>query len=235
MAQRPGKIVKTIISYGKLAIKLHLKLTNEKGESVHCEYEYKSNTYLRLDTYAFLTIDIMEHGEWDPSKSIMITPINLPSVISCMKTIIHDIYNEKIFAVKKSGEIVIYSDLADKFTQHVPLLNSQSALVIKPAVVYDENEVSYEGVYMCINKIDNIIDLPIQLFESIVYILERIDLFAYSQLLLNYVASYYGEDDKTSQPTIVPRKRITFDKPQEGKVTSNFKPSNDDDDIFAGL
>ena len=59
-----------------------------------------------------------------------------------------------------------------------------------PTVVVDINDgKSYEGVQLSINRDEIYAELTLDEFEAMVHILEKIDLFVYSQELLNF---YYG-------------------------------------------
>lgn len=234
----PKKITRVILNLKNVVVKLHVKVFDDSG-GVHNEFSYNGSKYLKLDNIAFLSIDMVDNNTWSKDKSIIITQNNIHSVVSNMKKIINDIYNENIFANKPDGEIIAYKDMVEKFTRRFTLTGTNQQILLRPGVVYDENELSYEGIQMYFNKLENKVDLPIDIFEALYYTLDRIDLFTYSQLLINYYVSYYNKKynelfNETKQ--IVPNKpKVQFTKPQEDTTESNFRKNRDKETLFSGL
>ena len=232
----PEKITRVIYAYGNLTIKLHVKILDDKNEPLHTEYEYGKKKYLKLDNFVYLTLDITESGQWDQSKSIMITQYNMHVISSAINKVIKDIYNGSMYAMKKNGELIIYKDKVVECTQQVNIVSPPAALLIEPTIVYDDNEIGYEGVNLFINKRENVIQIPIHYLEALKYTLDKIDLFHYSQLLLNYFVSYYGG----SNERVFERKHnvnrykqnISFDNPNVETTSANFRRPSDDSDIF---
>jgi len=181
-----------------LNLKINVKLYQEKNnklESYHKEFEFNKVKYLTLNPSVYLSLDINnKEEEWDKSRSIMITQRNIYQLIKNFKTMLTNLYGDEIFAINSKGEIVIYSDMIVKYTLKIYNLGLNQRMIIKPAIVYDENEVSYEGVIMYINNSDNFIELPIDAFESLFYTLSKIDIYTYSQQLLNYYVSCLDKD-----------------------------------------
>lgn len=237
MSSYPEKIIRVLYTYNKLNVKLHVKILSDKNEPLHVEYEYGKKKYVKLDNFAYLTIDMMEPGEWDQSKSIMVTQYNIHTILSSINKVINSIYKSDIFAVKSNGDIVIYKDKAIAAKQQISLTAPNGAMLIEPTIVYDDNDVGYEGVNLYINKPDNIVQLPIHYLEALKYTLEKIDLFHYSQMLLNYFVSYYGKSDSylfEKRRTVEKYKQhIAFDSPTE-ETSANFRRSNDDS-VFLGF
>ncbi len=84
-----------------------------------------------------------------------------------------------------------------------------------------------------LNKPDNSVELSIDAFEALAYNLKRIDLFTYSQLLINY---FMMQDNKIlSKPkerkSYTPPKRDVFSK-DSMIVQGNVKRNSD---LFDGL
>lgn len=156
------------------------------------EYDYNDKMYTSLSISSYLTMEIYDKkSQHDISKSIMITDKNIFSVITATNTIIKNIYDNPIYATDR-GKLIIYEDLAEKFKviRHF----SNGAIMYKPVIIYDENDVSYEGARLCINNSGNYVDLTIESLEALRYCLTKIDFIAYSQLLYNYYELHYGGD-----------------------------------------
>lgn len=192
-----------------LTLKVHSKLLREKEgrkENFHNEFTFNNNNYLKLDLQSFLTLELRRE-EWSKDKSIIINQRNIFQIITKFKSLLESIYNGGVFALNKDNEIVIYKDKVEEYTQKIYNLGGNQRMLIKPAIIYDENEVSYEGVILYLNKTENYAQLPIDAFESLVYTLDKVDLFLYSQLLVNYYMSYLskksggGENNSSKQTT----------------------------------
>lgn len=218
-----------------MAVDFHVKLTNEKNTSYEYKSTFKGKEYLRIDPQVFITIKIRDSKSssstiWDSSKSVMMTSGNIYLFVFALRRIIRAIYKCDIFELKKNGEIIINIDMAKKYNETIQLTANQAIMII-PSVIYDDSELTYEGVRIFINNNSNIIDLPIQYLEALLYTFEKIDLFAYSQSILNYISFKYNGEE-TADKEYRPINKIDFSKPLE--VKSNYvKPS--DDNIFNGL
>ena len=191
-------------------LKINVKLYQEKNnkiESYHKEFEFNKIKYLTLNPSAYLSLDINnKEEEWDKSKSIMITQRNIYQLIKNFKIMLDNMYKDDIFAMNSKGEIIIYSDMVNKYIIKIYNLGLNQRMIIKPAIVYDENEVSYEGIIMYINNSDNFVELPIDAFESLFYTLSKIDIHTYSQQLLNYYVSCLDKEEDLNNISIVNKK-----------------------------
>lgn len=179
-----------------LSLKLHVKLVKENSgrkENFHNIFEVEGNKYLRLDLQSFLTVELTD-GEWSRDKTIVLDQRNIIHFIKGLEKCVNNIYNGGIFAQNKEGDIIIYSDMAEKCTVRIYNLGMNQKVVLKPSIVYDENEVSYEGALLYLNKSSNVVQLTIDSLESFLYNLKQVNLFVYSQLLLNYFVSAIREE-----------------------------------------
>lgn len=192
MSLNVQKISRVISQLTKdLRIRIHLKLVNQgkdgRRENFHNVFSVQGNKYLKLDLQSFLTLEFIDkEDDWSQDKSIVINERNIFQITRGVKECIDAIYDGGIFAVDKDKNIVIYADMVEKHTVQIYNIGGNQRMVLKPTIVYDENETSYEGATLYINKSDYSIDLPIDVLESMHYILNKIDLFLYSQALLNY-------------------------------------------------
>lgn len=234
--RKPEKLTRTILNLKNLILKLHVKIMDETG-SIHNEYEYNNKMYLKIETPVYLSLEIVD-DVWSKDKGIIITQNNLHGVRNILKRIINDIYNENIFANKPDGEVVAYKDMVEKCTRKLTLFGTNQQILIRPSVIYDDNDISYEGVILYINKFDNKAELSIELLEVLYYTLKQIDLFTYSQLLVNYYISYYKNNNEPvfsiKKKQYVSKPKVVFDNPTE-EVTSTYRPNKEKNELFSGL
>lgn len=195
MSDNINKITRVIIKPAKnCVLKIHIKLVNKRmdGKTENFQNVYINGNdegTLALDFQSLITLELKD-GEWEREKTICITQNNIYQLIKGMERVINKFYNEKIFAVKKgTNEIVMYKDKAQECTERIYNLGMNQRMIIQPSIIYDNNDLSYEGVVMYLNKTANFIELPIDAFESLYYALKQINIFEYSQSLLNYYIS----------------------------------------------
>lgn len=233
--EMPEKLSRTILSLKELNIKIHVKLTD--NFYFHNEYIYENKKYTRLEPMVFLSIDLPKNESgFNPNRGLTITEANIGVMIKRMNRLINNIYNEKIFGMR-DNEIIVYADAAKSYTEKFILPKTNQVVVLQPTVVYDENEISYEGIRMYFNVMENSIDLSIDEFESIIYTLSHIDLFQYSQLLINYMILKYPDtkDEENNKPKYNRSyNRIDWNVPAESTAHSNFRKSSDNI-LFEGL
>ena len=235
MAESPQKLSRTILYLKNLTIRIHVKLV-DTNFNFHNEFSYGNKTYLKLDPSVYLTLEMSKGEEgFVQDKTILLTQMNINQVIMSMKKVLKNIYNEKIFAMR-GNEIIVYEDMSKKYTEKLMIPNSNQALMIKPSVIYDENETSYEGVHMFINKLENIIELSIDEFESVIYTLSQVNLFEYSQLLINYAMIKYPNGYIVNDKPLTQKKKtsINWEQQNNDAVHSTFKKTSDNN-IFNGL
>ena len=238
----PYKLTRPLFKSRELYLRIHVMFgnTDTYGGSFS-EFTFDNKTSSRIDPGVYLTLDIKKtDSEYDPSLSVVIGKGTLHMFKKSCKRLLDSIYEQHIFA-NKGNTVVAYQDMVEKYSETITVPRTNSAVLLKPAVVYDENEVSYEGVNVYINKLENMASLFIDEYESLVNILLDIDLFVYSQLLVNYYVSYYGISPEnnpyvspmfkeTNKPKI--SKKIDWET-NEPKVESNFRKP--DTDIFNGI
>jgi len=186
----PAKITKTILILGKMRLRFHVKLESD----MHAEWEFNDSLYATINPSAFATIENTD--KTGVESSVMLTQSNIFSAITAVNKIIKNIYEKNIYATR-NGKLVIYDDEANKHRTMTQLYGG-GALLFRPAIVYDNNETSYEGATMFINNTDNAVNLSIDQLEAFRYALTKIDFYVYAQLLTNYAISYYKYDADTN-------------------------------------
>lgn len=226
MLENLQKISRIIIQpVANLILRIHVKLLKEKDgrvENFHNEFTFQGKTYLKLDFQSFLTLELIDNTEWDKDKSIIINERNIIQIIKGFEKMLDSIYNGNIFAVNSKNEIVIYSDEAEKAVVRIYNLGNGNRMVLKPAKIYDENELSYEGVILYLNNNNNFVELPIDAFESLLYALKQTNIFVYSQALINYYISAIkaGELENTKPLIKAKPKKSVFEKASKEFVKS---------------
>lgn len=233
----PEKISRIVLQYSNMILKLNVKIKNDNG-TFHNEFAYGDKKYININVSSYLTLEIPkteDNKEFDPSKSFMIGLGNIGNVVKRMKKVLNNIYKEDIFAIQ-NNKIIAYDDMVKKYTEQINIPRLGQALLIRPSVIYDENETTYEGVNIYINKSYNVVSLSIDEFENFVYILENIDLMSYSQLIVNYYMLYLNTDINSLSPkknSVQNLKSIDWfdNKP---KVQSNYR-KEEPDNTFEGL
>lgn len=194
MKEGPDKITRPILTIKNLAFRLHVVLKKQgkdgKVESFQNLFTtQEGKTYLTLDIMSFFTLEI-KGGAYSKDKSVLIDQRNIYRVVRSFDKCLKGIYGDEIFGRDKhdKNEVITYTEGVQKFTQFVDLGNG-NRLLIQPAVVYDQDENSLEGVIIFINKTENAVELDWLQFESLYDTLQKADLFTYSQLLVNQVVA----------------------------------------------
>lgn len=238
----PCKITRTLFQTRELILRLHVSTFNETYGGFHSEYTFGRNTYTRIEPGVYLTLDIKKpEGQFDRTSSVIIARGNLHIYKKAFKRMLNNIYEQNIFA-NKGNSVVIYQDMAEKYSERVMIPRLNSGMIMKAAVVFDENDVSYEGVNIYLNKTENMTSLFIDEFEELTNIILDIDLFVYSQLLLNYFVSYYKLNPDNQLPQLQQktysnskgRPVIDWSNSNEPQTESNFRKPLEDD-IFSGI
>lgn len=211
-----------------------MKIFDKNQNSFHNDFVMSNTKYLKLSPTSFLTLDISDK-DWDSSKSVLIIPNAIYSLKESFKDMIKIMREEKIYALKKNGELVIYKDEARRFIRKIPLLSTNHVILLEPAIIYDNNDIGYEGLNMFLNNSNNLCQIPIQHFESLWYTLETTDIFLYTQECMNYIAIMYRDELKEHKVKPVERKKVLFDDSPIEKSEANFRPMPNDEDVFGVL
>ena len=225
------KISRELLNIGrKLVIKMNVSLIGDNNVPFLNQYarpDGSSSKSISLTPNAFITFEYKE-GTWTKDKSILINELNLVKVVKGFRNMHKNIYNGGIFAQDKNGKVVIYQDRARECTEAIRL-GTQNMLLV-PAVIEDDSGITYEGIILYINNMSNYVELPIDWFEGLMRQLEKIDMFQYSQLLLNFYISFSKNVEELNNVKIIPTKK---DKKTQDKTTGSLVKN--DDSLFDGL
>lgn len=242
------KITRKIYEKQNIVIKMNVPLQKEnyRGETqrFHNEYVNDDNKkYITIEMDPFITIEMKDKGPWDKKKSIIVTDDNIQTLVRGFEQIIENMINGGVFARTASGQSVAYGD---KIKENTVILNNMLGtqyVMLQPGIYYDEQDdgMSYECCLMYFNRKDLFIPLTVDVLASVYHKLKQIDIFMYSQMMLNY---YIMSKDKVVVPPREPRKPKTnvfsnkVDPVQESVVTSKVsanKVSGQTDEDFFGM
>jgi len=221
--KHPGKLTRTVLQYPGMILRLHVALNSEK---YHFHNNYNSNI-LDININGFLTLEVPKNEENANNRSFMIGVGNIGTVVNAMKKVLKSIYDEPMF-VNEDKKVVLDKELAIKHRQCINIPRLSQGLIIIPAVIEDDNEVTYEGVFIYVNKMSNLIKLSIDEYENLVHVLDRSDITLLSQSLLNYYISFISGHGLTSSSPHYDNNTYTT------KTISNFRPK-DDYNVFSEL
>lgn len=205
----------------KLVIKINVSLIGDNNSPFVNQYarpDGSTQKSIVLNPNAFLTFEYKE-GTWTRDKSILVNELNLVKVVKGFRKMHNNIYNGGIFAQDKNGKVVIYQDRARECTEAIRLGTQHMLLV--PAIIEDDSGLTYEGIILYINNMSNYVELPIDYFEGIVRKLEKIDMFVYSQLLLNFYMNFDRNACSNSEVKMIPKKKEKITPPKTGSLVKN--------------
>lgn len=236
----PEKISRVILRFTNMILKISININNENYKAYR-ETEYMGNLYVTMNLNPMLSLEMVkgknEDTVFDRSNFFPIGQGNIGSIIKTMKKMLKSIYTQDIFAIQNNA-VIMYEDMSRKFMERISIPRSGYQMILKPTVVYDDNDTSYEGVNIYLNKTDNVISLSIEEFENLVYTLEKIDLFTYSQMMFNsylLVNNNFDESKKLlSSKYNIPSKPIIEWGNSKPKTSSNFRQI-EEDNTFEGL
>ncbi len=203
------KITRKLYEKNNIVIKLNVPLQKEnyKGDIKYFHNEYvnpENKKYITVDVDPFVTIEMKDTGGWDKKKSIIVTDNNIHILIKGFKQIIDNMINGGLYAQTQSGQLVIYKDKVKENTVTLNNMLGSQYVSFVPSIYYDEHDdIPYECCLMYFNKKEFYIPLTVDVLGSVYYKLKKIDIFTYSQALLNY---YVLSKDKVIVPENEKRK-----------------------------
>lgn len=223
------KISRELLNLGrKLVIKMNVNLIGENNSYFLNQYarpDGSSAKSISLTPNAFITFEYKD-GAWSKDKSILINELNLVKVVKGFRNMHKNIYNGGIFAQDRNGRVIIYNDRVRECTEAIRIGVQHMLLV--PAIIEDDGGLTYEGVILYLNNMQNFVELPIDWFEAIIRMLEKVDMFHYSQLLLNFYISYAKNIEEMNEVKFIPSKKDKAKQPKSGSLVK-------DESLFDGL
>ncbi len=179
------KIASTVCKInGKVDLKCHVYSTlNNTENDAFVNYvafrQVKDTLYINL--YGFCTINKL--GEFGGEHSFTIDTSNLGSVATTFNIFLNNIINGKYFINDKENNILLAEPNNKDNEYTLTNYKSSKSLKILPVVIYDNGELSYEGVRFVFNRDDNFIDVFAEDFLTLARAIDKIDIFMYSHTL----------------------------------------------------
>lgn len=177
-------------------MRFHLKLTKkdesgiERPDSLVRTFDMGSKKYVSVNLASYATIEIKD-GEWDMSKSVMITDTNIAHVILAFEQIITNIRIQDTFYID-NGETKVNQDVVQERIVRVFGPNQKVLMVLEPIAVYVHHEdLVYEGCRIYLNTTKNFFDIPYDMLYSVLHKLKKIDFHIYAH---NLMQSYLVKD-----------------------------------------
>ena len=190
---------------------------SKEGSSNTMEHSYF------IEDFAMLIIE--NTGKESPKdldwrkKCLIVNPKNQHLYVKAFKDILKILYDEKNDPFyQKNGHLYTY---ALKNSQIIRVHNAgiNNVFELKPAVIMDNDGIEYEGASLAINMTNNIGPLYLDELEAVYHTLEKLDIFLYSQALLNFYFAYKSK---------VVANQVTIEKTRK-KAKKLFGPKEDEE------
>lgn len=233
-----NKITRIVTVIKKLTLKMHVELIKDKpdGTSTHFYnvFTFGSKTYGRIDVHPYLTLEITDGTEWSKDKNILLDARTIYNLIRGIEKSLKMIYDGNVFVMGTSGKVILNKEVLEEHTVRVFNINN-NGIIIRPAVIYDENEITYEGVLFYMNNTHNYVELDIDSLHALCYNLKKVDLFLYSQSMVNYYLSTLKTGPQVTPTAIdkpTPKEKranaFAFEKASVGgNLVNNSNPLSD--------
>lgn len=168
----------------KLEIKLSVGILNNKGEKTYYSlFDTGRDTYLTSDPSSNIVMTLKDSA-WDSQKSLYINKNNIAQLIEGLNDMYIKLKRKDLYIIHPNGEMELGGITSDDEV-FLTNLKFNQCLKIEPAIIYDADKKPLQGVYMYINRKDNIVDLSIDEFQSIVILFNKVDIGLETQGLIN--------------------------------------------------
>lgn len=198
---QPDKIVRNIMNTKNLYLRITVMTENDKWYSRYIGNDNVDTKLIYNRTIVNLGMNAPNRTDWDKSQSVMIHCRNHHVILRQMKRFIDNLYKGEMFSKDSNDKIILYGDVASKTSELIKLpYTDNNMILLRPHVITDSNNITYEGSLMCFNKPDNFVELYIDELEGLYYNLSKIDFFLYSQSLINNLNCNNEEEVAVSTP-----------------------------------
>lgn len=181
-------ITKTLLKpTEKLEIKLSVNLISktQPDRNYYSIFERDGLGYMKVDITSSVVIDIKDkEGGWSRDKRLHLNYKNMYQFISGLKKFNDIMNNGDFFTYNKNGTIDLTFE-KDKDEVFMSNLQFNQFVKLTPAIIHDCDDRPLAGMYMFINNTANIVDLSMDEFESILYLMDNLNISIESQALLN--------------------------------------------------
>lgn len=175
-------------------VSLGNKTIDGKKRIFHSEFEYKSDKYINMNSCSsirrtfdyFLSIENMRVTEKGIKEFIMIRIQDILYVREQFELAtkwFRDSKYENLFAMSK-GKLVMLGKVEPIKILGLPMGKS---LMMEPIIISFDDNNQTTGVRLYLSSLDNYVDITVDKFMGIVYLLCSINMYESAQLLLNYI------------------------------------------------
>jgi hypothetical protein len=148
----------------------------------------KDSISLYIDYPVYLSIELPRIGisySIDPKlRRFNVSAYNKEILVESMYDFIGIFKNDDIFYLE-GGSLKMFAPLKEEYKRRVRL--NDTWLMFMPCIVTDQDGNQYEGVEITLNREGNNCMLTYAEFKGLTKIIDRADIFMYSQLLLNFI------------------------------------------------
>ena len=244
------RIVRTIAKFSSFKLEIHVLLTQTDGKPGVFDWEREVNSMWTEHNYyienmAFLVIkNTSKNSDKDidwRKRSLYMTSRTQHIFVKAFDDMLKILYDEDHDPFyQEQGHLRTYTP-EDNQIVFVDNVGDDNVFELRPAVITDKDNVEYEGAALSINTSTNTGGLVLDELEAFRDILSRMDLFLYSQSLLNF---YYLYKKKVESENILVKNRETRVMKKKLFSIQDLEPKGEErmssvgiknDDVFMGL
>lgn len=216
-----------------MTLKFHCRLTKEVNgmiKNFHNFFSYGDSTYLSLEHFAYVTLDIkQELTAWSKDQTIMINSRNIHQLIQGLKCMINICKgNDKIYyyTTRSDGtdKITVLDETIKEHNLQLRLLgDDMPRILLHPSTKEDTYGTYHEAIRIYLNRTTIFTDITIDEAESLYYNLLKIDFFQYGMSMIQYYVSSVESDkvqiteEKKNFKSVKPRIVFNDNKKEEVK------------------
>lgn len=181
------RVTRTVFRINKIICKINVPLVNDNSSYGNPVTVYKglnNSLNLNLDFNPLLILSFSDKKEWSRSNSIILTHRNISHFCKGLRKMIKK-FDDDIYYYTSSKKLKLKA-IDSSYLVQINNLGENNVVELYPIVVNDKDLIEYEGVRICFNNDTNYADLSYDELVSLEEMVSRIDIFTYSQLLINY-------------------------------------------------
>ena len=216
----------------QLIVKIHCRLTREINgivKNFHNFFAYGDSTYLSLDQFVYMTIEIkQELTAWSKNQTIMITSRNIHQLLQGLKLMIgicKGNANIYYYTTQSNGEdkITVRDNVIKEHNIQLRLLgDDMPRILLHPSAKEDNYGTYHEAIRLYLNRTTIFTDITLDEAESLYYNLSKVDFFMYGMSMIQYYVSSI-ESDKvqiTEEKKQIKKPKIVFNDKKVESVKS---------------
>ena len=172
-------------------------------------FNISGNEYIKISPHPFITLDISssfdKNEDWSNNKSITLNNVNKMKFENSLINVIKSFQVKNMFYYDNNHKLMCDNNISKK--NMVKIVIGNKTCVFKCLAVPDENnkEISYEGVMMMVNSVDNFCYLSFEEINVLLYNLKNINMYSMAISLMGLVQNntdLFPEKIETSNEVI---------------------------------